>query len=102
MPIDRVFNKERTMVNIDSLKLTDSQLNKLARIAKNEGISLNDAISIYVSIKVNYRQFLDISNLKSAWFETMIQANSFKQQMESESYVVFEPHYAIMLRELHG
>jgi hypothetical protein len=90
------------MNDIDSLKLTDSQLNKLAKIAKNENISLNDAIKIYVSIKVNYRQFLDIANLKSAWFETMSQANSFKQTMESEGYIVFEPHYAIMMRDLLG
>jgi len=78
------------------LNLTDSQLNKLARKAKNEGITLNDATEIFVKIKVNYRLPFDFPNLKSAIFETMKDAESFKQTMESENYIVFQPHCAVI------
>jgi hypothetical protein len=90
------------MHTIEYLKLSDGQLNKLSKIAKNEGITINEAIKIYVSIKVNYRKAFDISNLKCAFFENIDQANTFKTTMETEGYIVFEPHYAVMLRDTHG
>ena len=84
------------MKTLEALKLTDSQLNKLAKKAKNEGITLNDAIEIYTTIKVNYRMPFDLTSLKSATFETMNDANSFKKTMEAENYIVFKPHYAVI------